>query len=190
MSEVRHPLKAIAVTVIYLVISVVLVWLAVTVIKSGGSELDFLFNDTRIYIIATGIPMSALAGATSYFDKSEKQRMIAGIFAALSMAFYVFFVLRSLDLGWQEEEFVYRIMPSGFLILFMIAIALKGVNHIFEYYAYRKEKISPPETEEQVYGQQVFPVSQDDSSSDISSDQSEQDLMASTFYRTLRLEDS
>ncbi len=160
MSEERHPIRALVITVLYLVFAVGIVWFLITTIKADVPELDFLFNDTRMYVIATGIPMAVLAGTTSYFAKGEKPRMAAGVFAAVSMAFYIFFVLSSLDLGWQEDEIMYTITPSGLLILFMVAVALKGVYHVMEYFTYREEEIPPEQQEKQVYGPQQEPYDQ------------------------------
>ncbi|MFO8110456.1 MAG: hypothetical protein R6U17_08080 [Thermoplasmata archaeon] len=144
----RSPFKGVFTLVIYLLLFVVLVWVAVHFVKTDVPELDFLFNNTQLYVIILGVPMALFAGLTSYFGRGEYQRMIAGAATALTMGLYIYFVLGSLDLGWQEDQMLYRITPFGLLILLLIAVALKGVYHVLEYFTYHiDEKEAWPEAE-------------------------------------------
>ncbi len=140
--EDRSAILAVLIAAAYLVLTVGIVFLAITLIKAQAPVLDFLFNNTRIYVLAVGIPMSIFAGLTSYYGKGEKQRMIWGILTAVSMGSYIFFVLGSMDIGWQEDELVYSITPTGFMLLFAVVFTLKGLYHIAEYYTYLE---SPPQ---------------------------------------------
>ncbi len=137
MTSKRYPYWMIFVLIIYLLFSVVLVWIGVNQIETRAPELSFMFEGTIRYAVMFGVPMSVFAGLTSYFSKGDLQRLVFGLMTSALLVLYLYFVMNSLNLGWQGDELVYTITPSGILILFIIAAALKGIYHVLEFFVHK-----------------------------------------------------
>lgn len=136
----RHLIKGIIMTIVYLVVFVILVWIGITLLLSNVPDAGYIFENTLIYAVALGVPMAAFAGLAGYFDKGERYRLLfAEILTALTAVYFIV-VLRSLNLGWTGEDYEYTLTVPGILLMIVLVLILKGSYHGVEYYIHRKKK--------------------------------------------------
>ncbi|MFW6141801.1 MAG: hypothetical protein ACOC53_04510 [Candidatus Saliniplasma sp.] len=141
----RHPVKAVILTVLSLIIFVALVWIGVSMITSNIPEIGNIFQNTGMYAVLIGIPLAITIGITNYFSKGDKKRLVFGLISTALLIIYFVFILRSLNLGFEGDEFTYAITLPGIIILTVIACIIRGVLYGVEYYLYQKETVEKNE---------------------------------------------
>ncbi|MFO7991366.1 MAG: hypothetical protein R6U61_03610 [Thermoplasmata archaeon] len=146
-----HPIKAVGVTIIYILLSVVSVFVLVNLVINAEPELEFLFENTIMYAAAIGIPMSVLAGLTAYFGPGDVYRLIFGVARVITSIVYFVVVLGSVNLGWEDEAFNYDIAMTGLMFLIIVGFALRIAYYITEYWITKDKLDSEAKGPVQVY---------------------------------------
>lgn len=136
--EDNHPVKAIIITILYLLIFVGTA-VGITFLTTSYSETGYFFKHTALFAAGIGLPLSLLAGLTAYYDKGTKKRMIFGFVSGALLLIYFVAVINSLNIGWEGEEYVYQITIPGILILIVITVLLRLIYYGLEYRIYNKK---------------------------------------------------
>lgn len=114
-------------------------------VTSAIPEIEHIFQNTVTYAVLIGIPLAITIGISNYFSKGDKKRLTFGMVSTAILIIYFVFVLRSVNLGYQGEEYAYLITLPGIIILTVIACIIRGVIYGIEYYVYQKESSQIPE---------------------------------------------
>ncbi len=143
MNDKGRPLRAVLVLSAYLVISVIVIYIVISQLTALEPGFEDFFQNTITYALAFGIPMSIFAGLSAYFRPGETLRLILCLITTVIMALYVYFVTGSISLGWDADTFTYTITKGGLIILILVAVALKGVYHVIEYFIEKEDEEEP-----------------------------------------------
>jgi len=153
-----HPIKAVIMAVVYLVVFGILPFLLISFLNSMFGDISSLFNDTGMIALALSIPLTILAGVAGYFDKGEIYRMIPGITLSIFTIIYFVAVIGTLNLGWEGDDYTYALTMPGIILLIVIVLLVKAGYFPLEYYVFQKKKdelqqqnTRPPENEVPVY---------------------------------------
>ncbi len=141
----KHPIKAAISIVLSLIFFVIIVWIGISMVTSAIPEIEHIFQNTVTYAVLIGIPLAITIGISNYFSKGDKKRLTFGMVSTAILIIYFVFVLRSVNLGYQGEEYAYLITLPGIIILTVIACIIRGVIYGIEYYVYQKESSQIPE---------------------------------------------
>ncbi|MGM0404803.1 MAG: hypothetical protein ACQEQM_01510 [Thermoplasmatota archaeon] len=141
----KHPIKAALSFVLSLIFFVIIVWIGISMATSAIPEIEHIFQNTATYAVLIGIPLAITIGIGNYFSKDDKKRLAFGMVSTAILIIYFVFVLRSVNLGYQGEEYAYLITIPGIIILTVIACIIRGAIYGIEYYVYQKESSQTPE---------------------------------------------
>lgn len=136
IEENRHPMKAVIMGVIYLVLLVIVPLVSISMITSSYPNYEYIFDDVTSTIIIFGTITAVLGGVTAYLDKGEIYRMLSGIVKTVFLGVYIFTIIRRLNLYIETEQIAAEIAIPGILALMMILVILKAGYFPLEYYLY------------------------------------------------------
>ncbi|MGM0510728.1 MAG: hypothetical protein ACQESD_06340 [Thermoplasmatota archaeon] len=153
-----HPVKAVIMAVVYLVVFGVMPFILISILTSTFGDIAFLFNNTGMMALLLSIPLAILAGVAGYFDKGEIYRMIPGIVLSVFTMIYFVVVIGTLDLGWEGDDYTYALTMPGIILLIVLVLLVKAGYFPLEYYVFQKKRddlqrqnTRPPENEVPVY---------------------------------------
>nr|AGF92950.1 membrane protein [uncultured organism] len=136
----RRPIRAGIVFTLYLLILVLGIYAGKEIIMQTNPQFSHIFNGTVMTAAIFGVPVAITAGLTAYFDLGEIYRMIFGIIHPALLIVYVVMLVNSLNIGWEGETYSYYIGMPGILFLIAVALIVKAIYYVVEYYVYWKRE--------------------------------------------------
>nr|AGF93033.1 membrane protein [uncultured organism] len=134
--ENRHPIKAMIMGIVYLVLLVIVPIVSISMITGSYPDYEYIFEDVTSNIIIFGTIVAVLGAITAYFDKGEIYRMVSGITKTGFLGIYIFSVISGLDLSIDIEQVTAEIALPGILALMLILVVIKAGYFPLEYYLY------------------------------------------------------
>ncbi|MFO7791868.1 MAG: hypothetical protein R6W73_02660 [Candidatus Saliniplasma sp.] len=135
----NHPIRAAIFAILSLILFVALIWFGVSMATTMVPEIEHIFQNTAMYAVLIGIPLAITIGITNYFGKGDKRRLVFGLISTGVLIIYFVMILRSINLGFEGDEYSYTLTITGIIVLTVIACAIRGVFYVLEFHTYKKE---------------------------------------------------
>ncbi len=136
----RHPIRAGIVFTLYFILLVIGIYAVNEMIMQTNPQFDHVFKDAVTIAAILGVPVAITAGLTAYFDRGEIYRMVFGIIHPVILIIYFVMLVNSLNIGWEGETYSYSVGMPGILFLIAVALIVKAIYYVVEYYVYWKRE--------------------------------------------------
>jgi hypothetical protein len=129
----------------YLIVPVIILIFSTSLITdTGGQEIaDQLgLGEIMSAVIMVGIPITIVSFFRGYYPKGSVSRLTFGIIVVALVCLWIWLVTRGGNLALEFDQFGLGLVVTGFVLLFILAAALKAGLYLAEYFSYRKEWLS------------------------------------------------